>query len=167
MNADRTRSIMLSYTVDIVECEEACQVEFPFDDFFPFLRYVADCCPNLDTLTVHFLLQGEFSDEDFNVLSKWLKRTIRGFSAVECASLGFTCDLTIAFHAFFPEATLIVCLFFFQQLIPKQQEAHKTNHELATMGEPKQSDGSNNLIDMVGFNVSNKRIVLSPFLGHA
>lgn len=106
--ANRTRNVILSYTIDIVDSDSMARIDFPFNDFFFLLRYVANCCPNLQSLVAHFLLQGEFSDEDFKILSGWLENTIIGFAKGKLSEMEFSCDLTIAFRAFFPESTLMV-----------------------------------------------------------
>jgi hypothetical protein len=86
------------------------RIDFPFDEFFFLLRYVTNCCPNIQSLVAHFLLQGEFSDEDFKILSGWLETTIIGFAEGQLSKMEFNCDLIIAFRAFFPESTLMVFL---------------------------------------------------------
>lgn len=121
ITANRTRTVQLSYIIDIIDPEEAILVQLPVHKFYSLLRYVADCCPNLEKMSVNFLLQGEFSDEDFKVLSDWLVDTVEGFRTGELSMMGFTFDLNVSFRAFFPESTLV--------------EASKKNHKLANMGE--------------------------------
>ncbi|CAK5097389.1 unnamed protein product [Meloidogyne enterolobii] len=86
-------------------------------------------------MNVHFQLQGEFSDDDFKVLSKWLSNTFKEFiSGGVLSSMGLNCDLTISFRVFFPESTLM--------------EAVKMEHELVKMGEQKQMEGSTADLDV-------------------
>jgi hypothetical protein len=107
--ANRTLFVTLSYTIDVIDSENAAREDFPFEPFFALLHYLEDCCPNLKEMTVYFQLQGEFSDEDFRVLSNWLNNTFKEFMAAgDLSSIGLSCDLLISFRAFFPESTLMV-----------------------------------------------------------
>ncbi|KAL3103419.1 hypothetical protein niasHS_002605 [Heterodera schachtii] len=126
--ADRTSKLVFAYTIDVINPERDCAFHFPTNEFVALLCYIAACCPNLDTFSLSFLLQGEFSDEDFKQLSSWLYRTIQSVLSLRCSILCIDCNLTIEFRAFFPEATLM--------------EANKTGHGLATMGEQRRTDDS-------------------------
>uniref|UniRef100_A0A914MGZ6 Uncharacterized protein n=1 Tax=Meloidogyne incognita TaxID=6306 RepID=A0A914MGZ6_MELIC len=133
--AGRTLFATLSYTIDAIYSESVTRYDFPFDQFTLLLFYVADCCPNLKAMNVHFQLQGEFSDDDFKVLSKWLSNTFKEFiSGGVLSSMGLNCDLIISFRVFFPESTLM--------------EAVKMEHELVKMGEQKQMEGSTADLDV-------------------
>lgn len=86
-------------------------------------------------MNVHFQLQGEFSEDDFKVLSKWLCNTFKEFMfGGELSSIGLNCDLAISFRVFFPESTLM--------------EAVKMEHELVKMGEQKQMEGTGSTADL-------------------
>jgi hypothetical protein len=142
--------VTLSYTIDIVDSEEATEADFPFNELITLLRYIAHSCPNMETFMVDFLMQGEFSDEDFKVLSNWLKQTIEGFQIKGLAGIDISSSLTISFRAFFPETTLLVKddnssnLY----LIYYIKEANKTNHELTKMGEQRLLGDTDSIGDM-------------------
>uniref|UniRef100_A0A914IA40 Uncharacterized protein n=1 Tax=Globodera rostochiensis TaxID=31243 RepID=A0A914IA40_GLORO len=126
--ASRTSKLVFTYTIDVINPERESGLQFPADEFVSLLCYMAGSCPNLDTFLVSFLLQGEFSDEDFKLLSSWLYQSIQSVLSLHCSILRIGCTLTIEFRAFFPEATLM--------------EASKTGHCLATMGEQRRMDDS-------------------------
>ncbi|KAL7079756.1 hypothetical protein ACQ4LE_001817 [Meloidogyne hapla] len=133
--ADRTLFATLSYTIDVIDSESVAREDFPFNQFFVLLCYTADCCPKLKAMNVHFQLQGEFSEDDFKVLSKWLCNTFKEFMfGGELSSIGLNCDLAISFRVFFPESTLM--------------EAVKMEHELVKMGEQKQMEGTGSTADL-------------------
>ena len=107
--ANRTRSFGIAYTIDPIDVENQARIKFPLAELIRLLQYIASCCPNLEKMLIRYLLQGEYSDEDFKVLSNWLCNTIKAL-ITESGSMVFQCDLTIYFQAFFPEPTLMVTL---------------------------------------------------------
>lgn len=100
----------LIYSIDINNPSEDTKT-FPFDQLELILKFVTSNCPNLQRFHVKFSLNGEFSEEDFTILSIFLYNTINKLYNETLSNLTCACELTISFHAFFPESTLMVNFF--------------------------------------------------------
>lgn len=98
------------YSIDINNPSEDTK-SFPFEQLERILTFVTSSCPNLQRFHVKFSFGGEFTEEDFKILSNFLYETINKLSNETLGKITFACELTVSFHAFFPESTLVVsCL---------------------------------------------------------
>lgn len=112
MNADRTKNFTLIYSVDINDPSVDTN-NFPFEHLITILSAIIDSCKFLERFYVCFDLCGEFSDSDFVVLSNWLPAIIKRLETNTLLKIECNCELIVAFHAFFPESTLLVNFFIY------------------------------------------------------
>lgn len=107
INANRTKHISFVYAVDIMNIDIDMR-NFPHNQLTQYMHFITTCCPNLARIYVRFSLTGEFSDSDFDTVSQWLCEAIDTLSKKTLLEISFNSEINIAFHAFFPESTLMV-----------------------------------------------------------
>ncbi|KAI1716482.1 hypothetical protein DdX_07538 [Ditylenchus destructor] len=130
INANRTKHISFVYAVDIMNIDIDMR-NFPHNQLTQYMHFITTCCPNLARIYVRFSLTGEFSDSDFDTVSQWLCEAIDTLSKKTLLEISFNSEINIAFHAFFPESTLM--------------RAINNNHVLTRLGESYMTFGENEL----------------------